>query len=123
MMHGNTAHNFSAPATASSAAKPEKVKRPIISAAGKSEDYAYLLQRWEEYKKACNLQGSDVVFQLLECCDEPLRKDLTRLHGSLANKPEKEVLEKIKTLAIRKENIMAFSAQFYLILSSSHLIL
>ena len=55
MMHGNTAHNFSAPATVSTAVKPEKVKRPIISAAGTSEDYAYLLQRWEEYKKACNL--------------------------------------------------------------------
>ncbi len=113
-IHGSTAHaSGSAAATASTAAKPEKVKRPMISAAGTSEEYAYVLQRWEEYKQACRLSGSDVVLHLLECCDEPLRKDLTRLHGSLANKSEREVLNKIKSLAIRAENVMVARVQLH----------
>jgi hypothetical protein len=37
------------------------------------------------------------VVQLLECCDEQLRKDLTRsAGGSLTNKSEEEVMAEIK---------------------------
>ena len=43
--------------------------------------------------------------QLLECCSEPLRKDLTRAAGgTLTNKTEAQVLAAIKTLAVREEN-------------------
>ena len=118
--HMQMAHNITLPAaapastdTTPAAAKPEKVKRPTISAAGTSEDFAYISQRWSEYKQACRLTGSDIVFQLLECCDEPLRKDLTRLHGSLISSPEADVLEKIKTLAIRQENVMVARVQLH----------
>ena len=42
---------------------------------------------------------------LLECCDEALRKDLTRdAGGSLATQPAKDVLSAIKRLALREEN-------------------
>ena len=112
-LHGATDHNSSPAATASSAAKPEKVKRPVISASGSSEDFVYTQQRWAEYKQACKLTGEDIVFQLLECCEEPLRKDLTRLHGSLISRSEEDVLKKIKTLAVRQENVMVARVQLH----------
>ena len=99
-----TQHTAPQPVTS---AKVEKVKRPTISSAGSSEDWAYFESRWTDYVDATKLQGKDKVVQLLECCDEDLRKDLTRNNGgSLANKTEAEVLAAIKRLAVRVENCM-----------------
>ena len=83
-LHGRTSHPVAqapTPAPALGAARAEKVKRP---AAGTSEEWAYFVQRWSDYKAATHLTGPDMVFQLLECCDEALRKDLTRTFGTLA---------------------------------------
>ena len=79
------------------AAKVEKVKRPTIVAAGSSEEWAYFESRWSEYVDATKVTGRDKVVQLLECCDEPLRKDLTRsTGGGLSNKPIEVVMAAIK---------------------------
>ena len=87
--------------------KVENVSRPIISTGGTSEDWSYFIIRWNDYKAATKIEGTDLIIQLLECCNEDLRKDLTRAAGgSLTSKSENEVLEKIKTLAVRRENIM-----------------
>ena len=87
--------------------KAEKLKRPSISAAGTSEEWAYFMTRWKEYREGTKLTGSDVVSQLLECCDDQLRKDLTRAAGgTLITKDEKEVLQAMEALAVRRENIM-----------------
>ncbi len=106
-----TAHSTShqAPWTRASSqpARVKKVKRPSISPAGTTEDWHYFMTRWADYVKATKLEGTDKVIQLLECCDEQLRKDLTRnAGGSLAGMTEDEVFEAIKTLAIREENTM-----------------
>ncbi len=103
-----TAHSTShqAPVTRASSqpARVEKVKRPSISPAGTTEDWHYFMTRWADYVKGTKLEGTDKVIQLLECCDEQLRKDLTRnTGGSLAGMTEDEVFEAIKTLAIREE--------------------
>ena len=87
------------------------MKRPTISAAGTSEEWAYFLQRWSDYKAATHLTGSDIVYQLLECCDEMLRKDLTRTFGALASSDESTILKNIKTLAVRQENVMVAREQ------------
>ena len=56
---------------------------------------------------ATKIKGHDIVIQLLECCDEQLRKDLTRsAGGSLTNKTEAEVMTAMKKLAVRQENTM-----------------
>ena len=100
-------HHSAAPVTSHNTAKLEKVKRPVISSGGSSEDWAYFESRWKDYVDATKVTGKDKVVQLLECCDEELRKDLTRnAGGSLANKSEKDVLEAIKKLAVRAENAM-----------------
>ena len=88
-------------------AKVEKVRRPTISAGGTSEEWTYFLTRWSEYEKATGITGDDCIIQLLECCDEPLRKDLTRsAGGSLTTKTVDQVLAAIKQLAVREENAM-----------------
>ena len=88
-------------------AKPEKVKRPTVYLGGSSEEWQYFLTRWAEYKAATKLGNEDNVLQLLECCEESLRKDLTRnAGGSLSAKSEQEVLAAIKNLAIVAENTM-----------------
>eukprot|EP00794_Sanderia_malayensis_P002913 gene2913-3365_t len=63
------------------ATKIERVKRPTVSAAGTSEEWTYLQSRWDDYVEATKITGKDKVVQLLECCDDQLRKDLTRNAG------------------------------------------
>ena len=94
------------------AAKIEKVRRPTISAAGTSEDWTYFQTRWKEYVDATKISGKDKVIQLLECCDENLRKDITRnAGGSLAEKTVEEAMAAIKKLAVREENAMVARVQ------------
>ena len=53
------------------------------------------------------IKGKAKVIQLLECCDDPLRKDLTRsAGGSLTTKTPKDLLAAIKKLAVRVESNM-----------------
>jgi hypothetical protein len=88
-------------------AKVEKVKRPTLSSGGSSEEWTYFTTRWKDYVSATKVTGQEKVVQLLECCDEGLRRDLTRSAGaSLTDSTEDQVLESIKTLAVRQENTM-----------------
>jgi predicted RNA-binding Zn-ribbon protein involved in translation (DUF1610 family) len=58
-------------------------------------------------QRSHKITGRDLIIQLLECCDEDLRKDLTRSNGgSLTNQTEEDVLTSVKKLAVREENIM-----------------
>ena len=53
------------------------------------------------------MEGTDKVIQLLECCNEQLRKDLTRnAGGTLTGMTEEEVFVAMKKLAVREENTM-----------------
>ena len=100
------AHHTSAPSTASTA-RVEKFRRPTISGGGSSEDWAYFKTRWEEYSLATGLDDNSKVPQLLECCDEQLRRDLTRAAGgTLASHTEDNVLAAIRKLAVREDNTM-----------------
>ena len=114
-VHAKGAHT-SPPAdgTSSQTARIEKVRRPTISSAGTSEEWSYFMTRWTDYAEATKVQGKDKVIQLLECCEEQLRKDLTRTAGgSLTNKTAEEVLEAIKKLAVREENAMVARVQLH----------
>jgi hypothetical protein len=87
-------------------AKAEKVTE------GTYEDWNYFLTRWADYEEATGITGKNLILQLLECCDEILRRDLTHTAGgSLTIKSKKDVLALIKTLAIREENPMVARAE------------
>ena len=110
LLNAHTVTHTIAPA----AARVEKVTRPTISSAGTSEEWSYFTTRWAEYVAATRITGRDQVTQLLECCDNQLRKDLTRnAGGSLSEKPIDEVLAAIKQLAIREENVMVARAALH----------
>ena len=90
------------PTNTLSSVKAEKVRRPTIFSAGSSKEWSYFLARWSDYKEATN-----IILQLQECCDDDLRKDLTRAAGgSLTIRTEDQVLASIKKLAVREENTM-----------------
>ncbi|GFO26058.1 RNA helicase [Plakobranchus ocellatus] len=60
-IHSATAHAASTHVHAPMAAKAEKVRRPTITASGTSEEWAYFLHRWADYKQATRLTGSDIM--------------------------------------------------------------
>ena len=69
--------------------------------------YLLIQEHNKDYKTATKITGRDAVLQLLECCDDQLRKDLTRSSvGSLTEKTEDDVLTAMQSLAVREENIM-----------------
>ena len=77
------------PHLATPVAKAEKVKRPCISSSGKTEDWHYFISRWRDYVKVTKWSGTDRVILLLGCCDDQLRRDLTRnAGGTLTGKTE-----------------------------------
>ena len=101
------ATSHQAPSQPMQTMRVEKVKGSTVSSAGTTEDWQYFKSRWSDYVRATKLEGTDRVIQLLECCDDQLRKDLTRIAGgSLTSMTEDQVLEAMKTLAIREENTM-----------------
>lgn len=92
---------------ASSSAKPEKIKRPSISVGSSTEDWVYFQSRWSTYKNATKLSGQDVMVQMLECCDDVLRRDLSRVYkNAIIKMDERELLCAIKKLAVLDENTL-----------------
>ena len=90
-------------------AKPKKVKHPCVSSSGTTEDCQYFSSRWNayDYTKTTKLSGANRVIQLLESCNDQLRRDLTwNAGGTLAGKTEDKVLTAMKILAVREENVM-----------------
>ena len=47
-------------------AKPEKARRPEVASEMSDEDWAYFSSRWVDYKNPTNLQGEEIVLQLME---------------------------------------------------------
>ena len=101
-------------ATAPSANVERKGDAPVISSAGTSEDWNHFLSGWNDYVEATNVTGKYEVLQLLECCDEELRRDVTRMAGgSLTNKTAEEALAAIRTLAVMEQSPMVARAALY----------
>ena len=87
-------------------AKAEKAKRPELTSEVSEEDWSYFTSRWEHYKKACGLTAEDTVTQLLECCNEGLRRDHHRtFSGANEANDENAVLAQLKQIAVSKRNI------------------
>jgi hypothetical protein len=101
-----TIHASTHAPAAITAAKTEKVNRPIIVRASTSEDWEYFVRRWRDYKTATHITGNDTKIQLMECCEETLRSDLHRSDKEISSKDETTILTAIRRLAVREENTM-----------------
>ena len=75
------------------------------SSAGTREEWTYFLSRWKDNVDATKITDTELIIQLLECCNETLRNDLIRAQGgSFATQTQENVLAAIRQLAVRKEN-------------------
>lgn len=90
---------------ATNRAQPEKLTRPQIALSSSSEDWAYFIEKWTEYKVATGITGRDLTAQLTDCCENQLKRDLFCYAGSTSNKSESDILAAIKRLAVKKENL------------------
>ena len=84
------------------AVKAEKV----IFASGTNEEWTYFTQGRAEYKRATHPVGEDIIFQLLECCDEAVRKYLTKSFNNPTSYGETTLLGHKESFAVRQENVM-----------------
>ena len=91
------AHSAIHPGAAAAVAKVERVRRPTVTAAGTTEDK--IGPNFNNYVAGTKIEGPDKVIQLNECCDEPLRKDMTRTNHMM-------VMASICKLAVREEDTM-----------------
>ena len=101
-----TIHASTHAPAATTAVKAEKVNRPKIARASTSEDWEYFVRRWRDYKTATQITGNDTKIQLMECCEETLRRDLHRSDKEISTKEETTILTAIRRLAVREENTM-----------------
>ena len=101
-----TVHGYSHAPGACQQAKPDKLSRPKVSKESTSEDWEYFITRWDAYKTATRIADHDATLQLLECCEDSLRKDLHRSHSNNAMATEIDALTAIKALAVKAENAM-----------------
>ena len=72
--------------------KAEKAKRPEITADVSDEDWSYFSSRWTQYKKTTGLTGEDIMTQLLECCNEQLRRDHHRTFSGATESNDEDKL-------------------------------
>ena len=97
-------HVSAAHAQPVSNAKAEKAKRPELSSDISDEDWSYFTSRWEHYKKAANVTGDDVATQLMECCNEQLRREHHRTFSGISATSEKDLLAELKQISVSKRN-------------------
>ena len=99
--------NVHPPLSSPQVGKTETIKRPTITLGFTTEKFDYFSNRWKTLKKLTNLGDSNASAHLIECCDEELRIDLYRIYGvNLENEPESKVLEAIKKVAVKVENVI-----------------
>ena len=85
--------------------KPEKFPRPEIKLDSTAESWSEFLVTWEQYKEEYNLSGAGLIRQLYACCSEEMKQSVSRLTGgSQFTMQEKDLLAKMKTLAVRYQN-------------------
>ena len=101
-----TVHGHShVPVATPTGVQTDKIKKPSFTLGCTSEKWEYLMARWSTYKKLTKITAHPSA-HLLDCCNEDLAMELHRTHGDMEDKSEQAVLEAIKELAVKKENIV-----------------
>ena len=90
--------------TAQNIPKPEKVGRPSFDLDQSTEKWEYFKTRWDTYKTATALTGTNIQIQLMETCSEPLRFALYQSDAIINSKTENQILSAMKRLSVKEEN-------------------
>ena len=95
--------------------KLEKLRRPTISLGGTRETWERFKTRWREFSHMYELEGTPLILQLLECCDEPLRTAVSCDTGgeTLGGRTEEDVMAAIKEQAVIQENVRVARVTLY----------
>ena len=100
------------PPNSDTVAKPEKLPRPTVSKGITTEEWGFFKSLWGTYKVATKLANRDACIQLLAYCDPELRRDLYRTDNSIEDKGVDAILDTIKSLCVRQENVNGIQANF-----------
>ena len=84
--------------------RPERPKRPEVQGDITDEEWLYFESRWGGYKDATGVSGSELLAQLRECMEEGVRRDHHRQYSGVATATEKELLQQIREVVVRKRN-------------------
>ena len=86
--------------------KADKLSCRKVSNESLSEIWKYFINMLDSYKTATLIIDNDVALQLLESCEDSLRKDPHCLHWKIHMATEIDALAAIKTLAVKAEKAM-----------------
>ena len=114
-------HSITAQKTEQDNPRPylKKPNPPTIGLSSNENQWAFFIDEWDEYKRRCKLDTpEDVRSELRAACSEDLRRELFDFVGgpTLKTIGEKDLLEKIKTLAVKGSNKAVHRKQFYAML-------
>ena len=77
--------------------KSKTAKDPQLVQLGHVKTRYTLKTIWDDYAGNTKISGREYVTQLLQYCDDTLRRDLVRNHGSLVNKAPDAVTQAIES--------------------------
>ena len=94
-------------------ARPESLPRPAIAEGATEADFARFEDKWARYKRSTLAQATPqhVLDQLWACCSTELETSVYNT-GANSNTAEKELMEAIKKLAVRRQNCLVNVTQF-----------
>ena len=94
-------------------ARPESLPRPSIAEGATEADFARFQDKWARYKRSTMAQAmpQDILGQLWACCSSELETSVYNT-GANATTDEKELMEAIKRLAVRRQNSLVNTTQF-----------
>ena len=81
----------------------DRIQKPKISMGCTIEKWDYFLTKWSTFKEMTKIPIQSVSALLPDCCDEELAIELNRTFGDMKLRPEAEVMEAIKEMAVITE--------------------
>ena len=86
--------------------RAQRPQRPIITTELTPQQWSNIIRYWKIYKKEARLNTTNIITQLITCCDEELRNQLFNAHSEIEEKEEEEVIKAIRELAVKSESVI-----------------
>ena len=84
--------------------RPERPKHPEIQGDINDEEWLYFTVRWQGYRDATGVEGTELIAQLKECMEEGVRRDHHRQYSGVTVTTEDELLKQIQEVVVWKRN-------------------
>ena len=94
-------------------ARPPPMERPKLTANCPKAEWEVFVAKWRSFKAATNVTGNKVVHQLLGCLETDISSLVYSEHASPEALDEMALLELIKRVAVKPENIWVTREKFH----------